>query len=110
MCHRTGFTKSCFECVTQHGCQLWRGLHGKNPNTGELITEYNCQDALVLMGQLEIANMIQRLDLTLENFRNETLRIGTADVIRQAEAVIEEARQNGALVAPQVKAIGHAKS
>ena len=26
MCHRTGFTKSCYECVTTHKCRLWKHI------------------------------------------------------------------------------------
>lgn len=40
-CHRTGFTKSCRECVVDHNCQLWKPLRlDADRSTGQLYTEH----------------------------------------------------------------------
>lgn len=43
MCHRTGFTKSCFECVTQHKCRAWVRIEGQTADK-KPIDVYDCAD------------------------------------------------------------------
>ena len=63
MCHRTGFTKSCFECVTQHGCRLWKHvtLEG-DPQlapgaTQSAVDHWDCADSLA---DLYLKDMLRR--------------------------------------------------
>lgn len=108
MCHRTGFAKSCFECVTQHGCQLWQGLDAVT-TTGEKTTAYNCIDAMNLAGQLEIAKKLNELGAAIESFRNETLRLNTVNIIRETERAIAEVMPK-ALPVQELKALPDANS
>lgn len=63
MCHRTGFAKSCFECVTQHGCRLWKDLAiDADRETGAVKRSvWGCIDALMHTYML---NLIGRQDTT----------------------------------------------
>lgn len=74
MCHRTGFEKSCFECVTQHGCQLWIAIAGTNPNTGEPINKSVCADAIMPFLTIETAQQSRQAGAAVESFRNEFVR------------------------------------
>lgn len=48
-CHRTGFQETCFKCVTDHGCRLWKRLTlvERHPETGAEISvdKYDCLDS-----------------------------------------------------------------
>ena len=48
MCHRTGFTKSCHECVKDHGCRLWKEVTLEHhPETGAPgVKLWDCLDSL----------------------------------------------------------------
>lgn len=63
MCHRTGFTKTCFECVTQHGCRLWKhvALEGDPclpPGAAQsAVDHWDCADSLA---DLYLRDMLRR--------------------------------------------------
>ena len=62
-CHRTGFEKTCFECVTQYNCRLWRHLVvDADRATGEVLRDmWGCVDSL----QQDYAlNLMGRQDTT----------------------------------------------
>lgn len=58
MCHRTGFTKTCRECVVDHGCRLWKRvtLEG-HPETAKPVDHYDCADSLI---DLYLKDMLRR--------------------------------------------------
>lgn len=63
MCHRTGFTKTCFECVVTHKCRLWKNvkLEG-DPRLPEGATQsavdhWDCADSL---SDLYLRDMLRR--------------------------------------------------
>ncbi len=58
MCHRTGFTKPCRECVVEHGCRLWKRvtLEG-HPETAAPVDHWDCADSLV---DLYLKDMLRR--------------------------------------------------
>lgn len=47
-CHRTGFEKTCFTCVTEHGCRLWKQVRlDHDPQSGRpCVDHYDCLDSL----------------------------------------------------------------
>lgn len=47
-CHRTGFAKTCFECVTEHNCRLWKHITLEHdPATGRPgVDHFDCLDSL----------------------------------------------------------------
>lgn len=89
-CHRTGFEKTCRECVVDHGCQLWQQLMGQNPQTGETINKWGCADAFTNMLLIENSQQQRQTGAAVESFRNEMVSL------------------NGvALPASTIKQIGH---
>lgn len=99
MCHRTGFTKSCFECVTEHNCRAWVRITGQSAETPpKPIDLYDCadhwgpqihQNATIELRQhlLSIAKSIDAmrkevnetngaaLSLALQNINNRVLQV-----------------------------------
>jgi hypothetical protein len=47
-CHRTGFQMTCFTCVTEHNCRLWKRVELEfDPETGAKgLVKYDCIDSL----------------------------------------------------------------
>lgn len=84
MCHRTGFTKSCFECVTQHGCRLWKHvtLEG-DPTlpvgaTQRAVDHWDCADSLA---DLYLRDMLRRqlqTTATVDKLSNEVKQANDA--------------------------------
>ena len=62
-CHRTGFKRTCHQCLTKFGCQLWKRLVlSADRETGTVKREiYGCADALAHTLML---NMLGRKDTT----------------------------------------------
>lgn len=72
-CHRTGFAKSCRDCVVEHNCQLWMQVVGANPNTGEPINHFGCADAFMPILTIENSQMQRQTGAAVESFRNEVV-------------------------------------
>jgi hypothetical protein len=77
MCHRTGFTKSCFECVKEHGCRLWKhvSLEGDPrlpPGAAQsAVDHWDCADSLA---DLYLRDMLRRqlqTTATVDELRKE---------------------------------------
>lgn len=75
-CHRTGFKKTCRECVTKHGCQLWTQVQGMHPQTGEAVAEYRCADAWMPLLTIENSNMQRQTAAEVESLRKTIEREG----------------------------------
>ena len=43
-CPYTGMKKTCHQARLKHDCPKWVMLQGKNPNTGEDVSEWACAD------------------------------------------------------------------
>lgn len=77
MCHRTGFAKSCYECVTQHGCRLWQHVTMEgDPNTppGHAIApvdRYDCVDALMDLYMKDMLRRQFQTTRTVDKLANE---------------------------------------
>jgi hypothetical protein len=79
---------NCHRCLPErvpmsevcHKCSLWQELMGKDPNTGEDISEWRCVDAWLLTGQLEIAKLVRGGAAATESFRNEMVSLGAASM------------------------------
>lgn len=74
-CHRTGFEKSCRECVVEHKCQAWVQVLGTNPQTGETLAKWACADAWGPMLQVETNRKLHEVGAAIESFRNESLAV-----------------------------------
>lgn len=75
MCHHTGFKVPCFKGVTEHECQKWTHIMGKNPQTGEDVNRYGCADSFVPLLLIENSQMQRQTGAAVESFRNEMVRL-----------------------------------
>lgn len=63
MCHRTSFTKTCLECVKDHGCRLWKHVTLEGDPRLELgatqsaVNHWDCADSLT---DLYLRDMLRR--------------------------------------------------
>ena len=73
-CHRTGFVKTCFECVTQHRCRLWTHIIGVDPNTGQEVNAYGCADEFRNKLIIETSQQTRQAGAAIESFRNEMVK------------------------------------
>lgn len=70
-CHRTGFAKTCRQCVIEHGCQLWDFVAGTDPNTGDKLNRYMCLDKLNKHLQIESLQHLNEVGAEIHELRND---------------------------------------
>lgn len=73
MCHHTGFAKSCFSCVVDHGCQKWVHILGNDPQTDKPLDIFMCSDALIPKLMIENSKLTLEVGAAIESFRNESV-------------------------------------
>ncbi len=71
MCHKTGFSKSCRELVTDEACNRWMQIQGNHPNTGEPLNKSMCTDDWIPILLMENSQMQRQTGAAVESFRNE---------------------------------------
>ena len=75
MCHHTGFKVSCFKNVTEHHCQKWMQIMGRNPQTGEDSNRYGCADSFMPLIMIENSQMQRQTSAAIESFRNSVMAV-----------------------------------
>jgi hypothetical protein len=55
-------------------CSWFTQVRGMNPNTGEMIDEWNCAIAWIPMMQIETSQQARQAGAAVESFRNEVVR------------------------------------
>ena len=55
-------------------CSWFVEVRGMNPNTGEMVDEWNCAIAWVPMMQIETSQQARQAGAAVESFRNEVVR------------------------------------
>jgi hypothetical protein len=75
MCHRTGFTMSCFDGVVKHKCQLWMHIEGKHPQTGHDFNHKGCADHFLPLLMIENSMIQRQTGAAVESFRNEMVKL-----------------------------------
>lgn len=70
-CHRTGFQKSCRECVTEHNCRLWQNIVGKNPQGDESFNVWGCADEFRNKLLIEISQMERQTGASVDKAATE---------------------------------------
>ena len=55
-------------------CSWFVEVRGMNPNTGEMVDEWNCAVAWVPMMQIETSQQARQAGAAVESFRNEVVR------------------------------------
>lgn len=112
-CHRTGFERTCFECVTAHGCRLWKRvtLEG-HPENGAPVDHYDCIDSLtdmymkdMLRRQLQTTHTVDKLSDEVKQANASGMANALLGINQQMRAAIASHDQL-ALPLPQPKLIG----
>ncbi len=72
-CHKTGFAKTCFECVTQHKCQLWQPLDlVVNQATGQFHTkQWGCAEAHAHTLRINMLGRQETTSANIDHLRHE---------------------------------------
>lgn len=76
MCHRTGFVRTCHECVTQHGCRLWKRVEMEaNPETGAPMPPvYDCMDSVAHIYAIDTLRRITSVTASVDALRKEVVQ------------------------------------
>jgi len=72
-------------------CPLWRRLYGRDPQTGDLIDEWNCTLAWLPKLLIENAKESRETAAAVESFRNETVKRQDAATQRAAQILNQRA-------------------
>lgn len=107
-CHRTGFQQTCFTCVTEHGCRLWKRVTLENhPETKTPVDHYDCVDSLVdlymkdmLRRQLQTTATVDKVAATVQQANDQRVVGAIARLNRQMDETRQAAIANGAGPAP----------
>ena len=73
-CHRTGFQKTCFECVTEHRCRLWQHLIGTDPQTGVGFDFYGCADEFGTKLRIELSQQMRQAGASTDKVATEIFK------------------------------------
>lgn len=79
-CHRTGFEKTCFTCVTEHGCRLWTKLSLEfHPETGQQnVDVFGCLDAHMDLYMKDLLRRQVQTTASIDQLRAESAQRGDA--------------------------------
>lgn len=92
MCHRTGFQKSCFDCVTQHRCRLWTHIVGADPQTGAQIDMFGCSDEFTNKLLIENAQQSRQNGASADKVATE-IRHFHVSMLKQNQELLEGVNQ-----------------
>jgi hypothetical protein len=81
-----------------HKCNNWRFITGKDPQTGELVDDWDCVDVINSKLLMELGRQIHQLGAAFEDARNHQFAIGTA-TLNHLEGVSRAAHQTKLLMA-----------
>lgn len=81
MCPYTGFEKSCWSGVAEHRCPKWIHVLGNDPNTGQQVDKYGCNDSFQAMLMIENSLMQRQTGAAIESFRNEMIQLNGGDLL-----------------------------
>lgn len=70
-CHHTGHTKKCADLA--RGCWKWVEVFGTNPQTGELVSEWACNEKYKVPATLEVAKEVRGSAKSTDSLRNELI-------------------------------------
>lgn len=69
-CHRTGFTKTCYEGVVKHKCRLWCHLEGVDA-MNKPVDVFGCGDELSLKLMHEVAKEMRQAAASTDKVATE---------------------------------------
>lgn len=73
-CPYTGFTKTCFEGVTEHNCPKWVHVRGTSPQ-GDEVDKYDCSDAWIPILLIENSQVQRQTSASVNSFRDEMINL-----------------------------------
>jgi len=93
-CHRTGFQETCFKCVTEHNCRLWKRVTLEHhPETGAPgVDHYDCVDSLQ---DLYLKDMLRRqvqTTATIDSLRREVQNANDAGMANALMGINQQIR------------------
>lgn len=99
MCHRTGFTKTCRECVVDHGCRLWKRitLEG-DPRlpvgaAQSAIDHYDCVDSLLDIYHRDQLRRQVQTTATVDSLRKEVREANDAGLTHGLLGINQQLRR-----------------
>ena len=98
MCHRTGFEKRCFDMVVHCKCRAWVKVQGADPQTGEILDQFDCADHWAPTLQMEAIKVARQTFATLHELRNEVALSrdhALVSTLGRLNDKIDDARANG---------------
>lgn len=109
-CHRTGYQETCFRCVTEYGCRLWKRLELQADRaSGQPIVEvYDCKDS---HDDVYMKNIIGRLDTitgSIDRLRKEVQESNDAGMANALAGLNENIRRISCATREDVAALSHA--
>lgn len=72
-CPMTGFARSCRDVQSQWDCPKYIHVIGLDPQTGQHIDKYGCNEMFQHMLQIETAKEVRQTAAAIESFRNEVV-------------------------------------
>lgn len=109
-CHRTGFTKSCYDMVTKNHCRLWKRADGVDPqDPKKTIDVFGCLDEMRHWFALEHTRKQHEAGAAIESLRNEFVRNSDRN-LEVMMRVQDEFRRAIVALGQEVLAIGEDKT
>lgn len=102
-CHLTGHTKRCRAIVESCICPKYMELKGKNPQTGEDMSNWGCSDTFLPFIHLQTDMHSIQLVAAMENQTNEMYKQDMG-IRRGLELAVQEAEKRNQLIAAEVAA------
>lgn len=101
-CHRTGFQETCFKCVTEHGCRLWKEVTLEHdPVTGAPgIKHYDCVDSLQDLYMKDMLRRQIQTTATVDKLREEVSKSNDAGMANALMGINQQIRAISGTLAP----------
>lgn len=101
-CHRTGFQETCFKCVTEHNCRLWKEVTLEHhPETGAPgVKIYDCVDSLQDLYMKDMLRRQVQTTATVDMLRKEVQQANDAGMANALMGINQQIRAIGGTLAP----------
>ena len=73
----------------EHKCKFWIQVMGKNPNTGQDVSEFNCAVSWLPMLLIEGSQQTRQAGSAIESFRNEMVRLNENTLLQHDQLKLE---------------------
>lgn len=103
-CHRTGFAKTCFECVTEHGCRMWKRVTLEHhPETGAAsVDHYDCMDSMADLYWKDMLRRQVQTTASVNGLTNEVHHANSSGMAHAMTGIRSILSQRHDVTAPQI--------